>query len=91
MPFALSLETIPQKYFNACLHELWLYDCSGNILGISITDLGTKSIQMHRVQVYFLCTESLFANVFGFVLLHEAKSPIMILGGLFDLLFSDFN
>lgn len=29
-----------------------------------------------------LCTESLWANVFGWLILHEAKTPIMILGGL---------
>ena len=48
------------KYFNACLHELWLYDFCGNILGISITDLGTKVYRcieckctfMHRI---FIC------------------------------------
>ena len=33
-----------------------------------------------------LCTESLFANVFGFLLLHEQKSFVMIVGGL--LIFS---
>lgn len=29
-----------------------------------------------------LCTESLWGNLFGFLILHEAKSPIMIVGGL---------
>lgn len=29
-----------------------------------------------------LCTESLWANIFSFMLLHEAKTPVMILGGL---------
>ena len=33
-----------------------------------------------------LCTESLFANVFGFLLLHEQKSIVMLIGGL--LIFS---
>lgn len=29
----------------------------------------------------FLCTESLWANLFGFLILKEAKTPMMILGG----------
>ena len=41
-----------------------------------------------------LCTESLFANIFGFVLLHETKSPIMILGGLlifFSVILTEYS
>ena len=29
-----------------------------------------------------LCTESLFANLFGWILLHEQKTAIMLAGGL---------
>ena len=69
IPFALSLETIPQ---HISMHAYM--SCQLQTLAQKYTDASSASV--------LLCTESLFANVFGFVLLHEAKSPIMILGGL---------
>lgn len=93
IPFALSLETIPQ---NISLHAYM--SCGymilvATFLAFQLQTLAQKYTDASSASV-LLCTESLFANVFGFVLLHEAKSPIMILGGLlifFSVILTEYS
>ena len=79
IPLALSLETIPQTItvhaYMSCAYMIIV----ATFLAFQLQTLAQKYTDAASV---FLCTESLFANVFGFLLLHEEKSPIMILGGL---------
>lgn len=85
--FKLRNNTTNNHY--ACVYELCLHDFSGHFLGISASDFGAKYTDASSASV-LLCTESLFANVFGFYCCMKRKST-MILGGLFDLCFRYFN
>lgn len=90
IPLALSLETIPQTItmhaYMSCAYMILV----ATFLAFQLQTLAQKYTDASSASV-LLCTESLFANVFGFLLLHEEKSPIMILGGAFDLCFRYFN
>lgn len=81
IPLALSLETIPQTItahaYMSCAYMIIVT----TFLAFQLQTLAQKYTDASSASV-LLCTESLFANVFGFLLLHEEKSPIMILGGL---------
>lgn len=81
IPLALSLETIPQTItahaYMSCAYMIIV----ATFLAFQLQTLAQKYTDASSASV-LLCTESLFANVFGFLLLHEEKSPIMILGGL---------
>lgn len=81
IPFALSLETIPQHISMHAYMSCGYMILVATFLAFQLQTLAQKYTDASSASV-LLCTESLFANVFGFVLLHEAKSPIMILGGL---------
>ena len=81
IPLALTLETIPKTItvhaYLSCGYMILI----ATYLAFQLQTLAQKYTDASSASV-LLCTESLFANIFGFILLHESKSPIMILGGL---------
>lgn len=81
IPSALSLETIPQNISMHAYMSCGYMILVATFLAFQLQTLAQKYTDASSASV-LLCTESLFANVFGFLLLHETKSPIMILGGL---------
>lgn len=93
IPFALSLETIPQNISMHVYMSCGYMILVATFLAFQLQTLAQKYTDASSASV-LLCTESLFANVFGFVLLHEAKSPIMILGGLlifFSVILTEYS
>lgn len=93
IPFALSLETIPQNISMHAYMSCGYMIVVATFLAFQLQTLAQKYTDASSASV-LLCTESLFANVFGFVLLHEAKSPIMILGGLlifFSVILTEYS
>lgn len=93
IPFALSLETIPQNISMHAYMSCGYMILVATFLAFQLQTLAQKYTDASSASV-LLCTESLFANVFGFVLLHEAKSPIMILGGLlifFSVILTEYS
>ena len=81
IPLALGLETIPKNITMHAYLSCGYMILIATYLAFQLQTLAQKYTDASSASV-LLCTESLFANVFGFLLLHEAKSPIMILGGL---------
>ena len=81
IPLALGLETIPETITMHAYLSCGYMILIATYLAFQLQTLAQKYTDASSASV-LLCTESLFANLFGFVLLHEAKSPIMILGGL---------
>lgn len=81
VPFALGLESWPQYVSSvgwmSCLYMIVI----ATWLAFQLQTLAQKYTDASSVSV-LLCTESLFANVFGYFILHEEKTSIMILGGL---------
>lgn len=81
VPFALCLEKMPSsisiRAYMSCGYMILI----ATWLAFQLQTLAQKYTDSSSASV-LLCTESLFANVFGFLLLHETKTPIMILGGL---------
>ena len=81
IPFALSIEKWPThislQAYMSCAYMILI----ATYLAFQLQTLAQKYTDASSASV-LLCTESLFANVFGFLLLHESKTWIMILGGL---------
>lgn len=81
IPGALLLESRPAHIsmmaIGSCLYMILI----ATWLAFQLQTLAQKYVDSSTASV-LLCTESLFANVFGFLLLHEEKTGIMILGGL---------
>lgn len=93
IPFALSLETIPQNISMHAYMSCGYMIVVATFLAFQLQTLAQKYTDASSASV-LLCTESLFANVFGFLLLHETKSPIMILGGLlifFSVILTEYS
>ena len=93
IPFALSLETIPQHISMHAYMSCGYMIVVATFLAFQLQTLAQKYTDASSASV-LLCTESLFANIFGFVLLHETKSPIMILGGLlifFSVILTEYS
>lgn len=70
---------IPSQAWLSALYAI----CFATFLCYVLQTLAQKYTSPSAASV-LLCTESLWANVFGFLFLHESKSWIMILGGAFD-------
>ncbi|SUO03748.1 EamA-like transporter family [Faecalicoccus pleomorphus] len=81
IPGALCLETVPSHISLMAVFSCLYMILIATWLAFQLQTLAQKYIDSSSASV-LLCTESLFANVFGFVLLHEEKTWIMILGGL---------
>lgn len=81
IPFALSLEKMPSSISMSAYMSCGYMILIATWLAFQLQTLAQKYTDSSSASV-LLCTESLFANVFGFLLLHETKTPIMILGGL---------
>lgn len=81
IPFALSIEKWPThislQAYMSCAYMILI----ATYLAFQLQTLAQKYTDASSASV-LLCTESLFANVFGFLILHETKTWIMILGGL---------
>lgn len=81
IPFALGLETRPDyvsvSAICSCVYMIFI----ATWLAFWLQTLAQKYTDASSASV-LLCTESLFANIFGFLILREEKPPIMILGGL---------
>lgn len=81
IPLALGFETMPAQVSTTAIFSCLYVIFVATWLAFGLQTLAQKYTDSSSASL-LLCTESLFANVFGFVLLHEQKTPIMILGGL---------
>lgn len=81
IPFALSLETMPSIISSQAILSCLYMICIATWLAFQLQTTAQKYTDASSASL-LLCTESLFANVFGYFLLHEQKTPIMIFGGL---------
>ncbi len=81
IPFSLGLETSPSYVSGSAIFSCIYMIFISTWLAFWLQTLAQKYTDSSSASV-LLCTESLFANIFGFLLLHEEKPPIMILGGL---------
>lgn len=81
IPFAMCLETRPDSVsvsaILSCIYMIFI----ATWLAFWLQTLAQKYTDSSSASV-LLCTESLFANIFGFLLLHEEKPLIMVVGGL---------
>lgn len=81
IPLALTLEEIPTSVdMNAILSCLYMI-CIATWLAFQLQTLAQKYTDASSASL-LLCTESLFANIFGYLLLHEPKTITMVFGGL---------
>lgn len=81
VPFAIKLETMPSNINMHAILSCGYMIVIATWLAFQLQTLAQKYTDASSASV-LLCTESLFANVFGFFILHEEKTPIMIFGGL---------
>lgn len=81
IPGCFLLETWPEVVsydaWFSCLYMIFV----ATWLAFQLQTTAQKYTDASSASV-LLCTESLFANIFGFFLLHEEKSFIMVFGGL---------
>lgn len=81
IPFALILEDFPTSIdTNVILSCLYMI-CIATWLAFQLQTLAQKYTDASSASL-LLCTESLFANIFGYFLLHEEKTLTMVFGGL---------
>lgn len=81
MPFAFIFETLPSTIsMNAILSCVYMI-CIATWLAFQMQTTAQKYTDASSASL-LLGTESLFANLFGYLLLHEEKTPIMLFGGL---------
>lgn len=80
-PYALGMETwpasVPAMAWGSIAYSIFIATTLAYMLQTwaqKYTDAASASV--------LLCTESLFANVFGWLLLGETKTPVMVLGGI---------
>lgn len=81
IPFALVKEDFPSIISLDAYISCGYMIVMATWLAFQLQTLAQKYTDSSSASV-LLCTESLFANVFGFLFLHETKTPIMIMGGL---------
>ena len=81
IPFALVMEEFPQTVDSMAIFSCGYMILIATWLAFQLQTLAQKYTDASSASL-LLCTESLFANVFGYFLLHEEKTPIMIFGGL---------
>lgn len=81
IPFALTLESFPAHVSTQAILSCLYMICIATWLAFQLQTTAQKYTDASSASL-LLCTESLFANVFGYFLLHEQKTPVMILGGL---------
>lgn len=80
IPFALTMESAPET---VSMSGVWAIGYSIFIstwLAFWMQTAAQKYTDASSASL-LLGTESLWANIFGFLMLHEAKSPVMLLGG----------
>lgn len=81
IPFAFGLEEMPvvisKGAVTSCLYMILI----ATWLAFQLQTTAQKYTDASSASL-LLCTESLFANVFGYFFLHEAKTATMIFGGL---------
>lgn len=81
VPGALFFESMPSSISPMAVFSCLYMILIATWLAFQLQTLAQKYIDSSSASV-LLCTESLFANIFGFLLLHEEKTAIMIVGGL---------
>lgn len=81
IPGCFLLETMPAEVSASAIMSCLYMILIATWLAFQLQTLAQKYIDASSASV-LLCTESLFANLFGFLLLHEEKTWMMLLGGL---------
>ena len=81
VPFALIFESWPTVITLEALGSVSYMIFIATWLAYQLQTTAQKYTDASSASV-LLCTECLFANIFGYFLLHETKTPIMIIGGI---------
>lgn len=81
IPFALLFDTWPSHISMQAVGSVTYMILIATWLAYQLQTTAQKYTDASSASV-LLCTECLFANIFGYFLLHEAKTPIMIVGGI---------
>ena len=81
IPFALCLETMPKSVSSGAVYSCLYMIFISTWFAFWLQTLAQKYTDSASASVLF-CTESLFANIFGYFILHEEKPLIMVIGGL---------
>ena len=81
IPFALVFDTWPSVISFEAIGSVSYMILIATWLAYQLQTTAQKYTDASSASV-LLCTECLFANIFGYLFLHETKTPIMIVGGL---------
>ena len=81
IPFALIFESWPTVITFEAVGSVSYMILIATWLAYQLQTTAQKYTDASSASV-LLCTECLFANIFGYFLLHETKTPIMIVGGI---------
>ena len=81
IPFALGFDTWPAHISLQAVGSVAYMILIATWLAYQLQTTAQKYTDASSASV-LLCTECLFANIFGYFLLHEQKTPIMIVGGI---------
>ena len=81
IPFAFGFDTWPTNISYEALGSVAYMILIATWLAYQLQTMAQKYTDASSASV-LLCTECLFANLFGYFLLHEQKTPIMIVGGI---------
>lgn len=81
IPFALGFDTWPAHISLEAIGSVSYMILIATWLAYQLQTTAQKYTDASSASV-LLCTECLFANIFGYFLLHEQKTPIMIVGGI---------
>ena len=81
IPFALIFESWPAVITFEAVGSVSYMILIATWLAYQLQTTAQKYTDASSASV-LLCTECLFANIFGYFLLHETKTPIMIVGGI---------
>lgn len=80
LPYALLAESWPALISAGAWLSIAYSICIATTLAYMLQTWAQKYTDASSASV-LLCTESLFANLFGFLILHEQKTWVMLLGG----------
>ncbi|EOS60654.1 hypothetical protein C815_01112 [Firmicutes bacterium M10-2] len=80
LPYALFIESWPVSISTGAWMSIGYSICIATTLAYMLQTWAQKYTDASSASV-LLCTESLFANLFGFLIFHEQKTWIMLFGG----------